>query len=406
MGWMETGVVDQRVRFIAAWQEGSETVSALAARFGVSRKTAHKWIGRYCAEGPAGLYDRSRAPLHQRCRVAEDVARQVIALRRARPAWGPRKLRARLVLDDPEVAWPAASTIGDLLRREGLVRPRKLRRRIVPMEHPFAAVERPNDVWCMDFKGWWKTGDGSRVEPFTVSDALSRYLLVCQAVERPRHAVVWPVLVRAFRRYGLPRAVRSDNGPPFASTSAGGLSRLGVKLIKLGVVPERIAPGKPQQNGRHERLHQTLKREAASPPSASLSGQLARLARFRRSYNHERPHEALGQIPPAQLYAPSPRIWDGRLRSPDYLKADAVRRVRRSGTIKWRGTELFVSEALTGEPVGLFAVDDDIYELRYGPIRLGHIDHEGRLRKLGARQRRRTNPENCNPSDRSEMEPM
>lgn len=374
--------MDQRVRFIAAWTQQQETVTALAARFGISRKTAYKWIGRYQKEGPAGLQERSSAPKRQTRATPAEIADPIIALRRKHPAWGPRKLRAQLELDHPECAWPAASTIGEILKREGLVRSRRPRRRAPPMGDPFVEAIAPNDVWRTDFKGWWRTGDGRRCEPFTLSDAMSRYLFTCKPVARTSFDTVWPFVLDAIRAYGLPKTIRFDNGPPFGATAAGGLSRMGVQLIKMGVLPERIRPGRPQQNGRHERMNLTLKREAATPPSATLAGQKRRLTRFRHIFNHERPHEALGQIPPAKVYTPSPRIWDGKMRSPDYLNADHIRRVRTEGAIRWRGNMLFVSELLKREPVGLFEVGEDEFEVRFGPILLGRIDRKNRMHRI------------------------
>ena len=390
MGWRHTDPMNERVEFISAWLKGDATVTELSVRFDISRKTAYKWIDRYKADGPAGLYDQSRAPRHPAgCTPPELVAR-VVKLRRAHPAWGPRKLKARLEMDHPDVSWPAASTIGDILKRAGLVRPRRFRRRVPPMTTPFARAHAPNDVWCIDFKGWWRTGDGRRCEPLTVSDAMSRYLLLCQPVGRTSYDVVWPLMARAFREHGLPGAIRSDNGPPFGSVGAGGLSRLSVNFVKMGIVPERIAPGKPQQNGRHERLHLTLKREAASPPSRTLRAQAARLARFRKVYNHERPHEALGQIPPAAIYVPSGRTWDGKLRAPDYPGATETRAVRTAGTIKWRGAEPFISEVLTGERVGIFRTGEDQYEVYFGPILLGNIDRNKRMNRIKPSRPRNT----------------
>jgi putative transposase len=235
-------------------------------------------------------------------------------VRQRHPSWGPRKVKAWLEDRDPERTWPAASTIGTLFDRAGLTRPRKRRRRTVPQSTPLAVCREPNDVWCADFKGWFLTGDGTQVEPFTLSDGHSRFLIRCKAVGRADEPHVWPILAAAFCEYGLPRVLRSDNGPPFASLAVAGLSRLAVKLLKAGVLPERIAPGKPQQNGRHERLHLTLKQETAAPPAPSLAAQIARFERFRHLYN-ERPHEALGQVPPARLYEPSPRAFDGVLRA-------------------------------------------------------------------------------------------
>lgn len=382
MGCLETRAVDKRLRFVSAVEVGEETMAALCRRFDLSRKSGYKWLERYRAEGLCGLADRSRAP-HERPRtLALDLAERCVAVRHAHPTWGPVKVRAWLERRAPTMAWPAASTIGALFEREGLTVKRKLRRRCVPSSAPFAACGAANDVWCIDFKGWFLTGDGTHCEPLTLGDAHSRYLLRCQALGRNDSAHVWPVLDAAFREYGLPERLRSDNGPPFASLGAGGLSRLSVQVIKAGVRPERIAPGKPQQNGRLERLHLTLLRDTASPPARSLREQLERFRAFRRLYNEERPHEALGNDTPAEHYSISPRRWDGVLREPDYASAYTVRRVRPNGTIKWRGTELYLNQALAGEPVGLIEADGGRWEVRYGPIALGVIDHRGtRLRR-------------------------
>ena len=220
-------------------------------------------------------------------------------------------------------------------------------------------VARPNDVWCIDFKGWFVTGDGRRCEPLTLCDAHSRYLLRCQSMARLDTDHVWPVLDAAFREFGLPHRLRSDNGAPFASCGAGGLSRLSVKVIKAGVMPERIAPGKPQQNGRLEQLHLTLLQDIASPPARSLREQLARLRSFQRLYNEERPHQALGNDTPAAHYTASPRRFDGVLREPNYSADHEVRYVRHNGEIRWHGGTVYISEALVGEPVGLIENDDD-----------------------------------------------
>jgi transposase InsO family protein len=374
-------MVDERMRLVLAVEAQEEPMAALCRRFGISRRVGYKWLERYRQAGVAGLADRSRAPLNQPQAVAAAIAERCLAVRRAHPTWGPVKVRAWLRRREPTLAWPAASTIGTLFDREGLTVKRRRRRRCPPRTQPFAACGAANDVWCIDFKGWFLTGDGTHCEPLTLSDAYSRYLLRCQAVGRTDTAHVWPILEAAFREYGLPLALRSDNGPPFASTGAGGLSRLAVNVLKAGVVPERIAPGKPQQNSRHERLHLTLKQDTASPPAPSLRRQLERFHVFQRSDNEERPHEALADTPPADHYTPSPRAWDGVLRQPDYPDDDAVRRVRHNGEIRWRGHTVYVNQALAGEPVGL-SQSDDGWTVRYGPIELGLIDHRGdRLRR-------------------------
>jgi putative transposase len=370
--------MDERCVFIVEYRKAALSVAELCRRFGISRKTGYKWIGRYEDEGFVGLSERSHAAHSCAHRLEAAVAQRILQVRRRYPTWGPRKVRAFLINGQADEAWPAASTIGELFTAEGLTIPRKKRRR-VPASAPFGECRQANDVWCADFKGWFRTADGERCDPFTLSDAHSRYLLRCQAVDRTDTVSVWPILDAAFREYGLPSRLRSDNGPPFASCAAGGLSKLAVKLIKAGVTPERIEPGKPQQNGRHERMHLTLKRETAMPPASNRRSQQRVFDKFRRIYNEERPHEALGQTPPLRHYAPSPRRYTGRLREPEYPDDFEVRRVRMNGQIKWRGSLLFLSEALIGEPVGCEEHDDGTWRVHYGPIALGLVDHRGRL---------------------------
>jgi transposase InsO family protein len=313
--------------------------------------------------------------------VPDEIAAAVLSVRHRHKTWGPRKVRAWLVARQPGVCWPASSTIGVLFDRAGLTVPRRLRRRVPPRTAPLAHCTSPNEVWTVDFKGWFKTGDGARCDPLTLQDADSRYFLRCRGLERLDCAHVWPQLEVAFRAYGLPDALRSDNGAPFASQAIGGLSRLGVKLIKAGVRPERIAPGKPQQNGRHERLHLTLKQETARPPAASLRAQQRRFDRFQRIYNEERPHEALGDKTPASVYRPSPRAYRGRLQAPHYPDGHQVRRVRSNGDIKWRGRTIFISGVLAGEPLGLEERNNGQWAVAFGPLELGILDHKGRFHK-------------------------
>jgi putative transposase len=331
MGWMETCAVDERMRFVMMVERQEETFAAVCRRFGVSRRTGYKWFARHQALGVEGLVDRSRAPLNHPQTVSAAIAERCLMTRRKHPTWGPVKVRAWLERHAPSIAWPAASTIGELFDREGLTVKRRLRRRGPPSSAPFAHCSGANDVWCIDFKGWFLTGDGTHCEPLTLSDAHSRYLLRCQALSRTDDDHVWPVVDAAFREFGLPKALRSDNGPPFASRGVGGLSKLSVKVIKAGVMPERIAPGKPQQNGRLERLHLTLLQDTAKPPARSLRQQLERFKDFQRVYNEERPHQALGNDTPAEHYSVAPRAWDGILREPEYSSEAAVRRVRHNG---------------------------------------------------------------------------
>ena len=281
----------------------------------------------------------------------------------------------------PEAGAPARSTIGDWLRKEGLTQARRPQRRCPPFSSQFQSVDAPNDVWCADFKGWFATGDKTRCDPATISDASSRYLLRLQAVARPDGAHVRPEFEAAFCEYGRPLSIRSDNGPPFASVGAGGLSQLSVWWIKLGIRPERIEPGKPQQNGRLERLHRTLKAETAAPPAATLAEQQRRFDEFRAVYNNERPHEALDFATPASLYRASERSYPCALREPDYPDDAAVRRVRSNGVIKWAGDLVFISEALIGEPVAVEETEEGEWLVHYAHVELGFIDKSGRLRR-------------------------
>jgi transposase InsO family protein len=293
------------------------------------------------------------------------------------------------------MAWPAASTIGELLRREGLSEPRRQRRRAMPRQQPFLDVQAANDVWCADFKGWFRTADGARCDPLTITDAHSRFLLDCQIVP-PTGEGVEPRFMRAFREHGLPLAIRTDNGPPFASTGAGGLSRLSVGWLKLGIKLERIDPGQPQQNGRHERMHRTLKAETSRPPAPNLRQQQRRFDRFRQDYNQERPHEALGQTPPAQQYHASPRPYPEHIPEPWYDADHAVRQVRSTGEVKWGGDYIFISETLVGEPVGIAETEQGDWLVRFMDVELGIIDRQTKkLRRFSAPRpgRAKTKPE-------------
>ncbi len=248
------------------------------------------------------------------------------------------------------------------------------RRRTAPWSEPFVQAEHPNDLWCIDLKGWFRMGNGVRVDPLTVEDASSRYLLACHGLRQPRGSQARPVLERAFREYGLPRAIRTDNGSPFASVGLGGLSSLAVWWVKLGILPERIEPGHPEQNGRLERLHRTLKAETANPPQSTWRRQQQAFQVFRSCYNEERPHEALGQQPPARQYQPSAHPYPKRVHSPEYESGMTVRRVWTNGEIKWQGQMVYLSEALCGEPVGLTPQDDRYWTIRFGPLQIGLLD--------------------------------
>jgi putative transposase len=386
VAWKETCVMDERMRFIGDWLSRELSMAELCRRYGVSRKTGYKYVARYLADGPAGLEDRSRAPHHHPHAIDEEREAAIRTLRAKYPTWGAKKLKTWLEEHRGEQAWPALSTITEILDRHGLLRRRKQRRRGGWQTSLLTAAESANQVWGMDFKGWWLTKDGWRCLPFTLSDIKSRYLFRVQAVDKPDGHHIWSILDATFREVGLPEVIRSDNGPPFATTGAIGLSWLSVQLIKAGVRPERIKPGKPQQNGRHERMHRTLKQETTNPQAANRREQQRRFDEFRRIFNEERPHEALGLETPAMHYQPSSRRYSGRLREPDYPDDHQIRRVRSNGEIKWLGGKVFLSDALIGEPVGIVETGDGFHTIHYGPICLGCLNPNGAWRPGSAEQ--------------------
>jgi transposase InsO family protein len=375
MPWKEICAVDERVRFIAAVKEDPRgNFRRLCERFGISRAKGYKWLARYNELGPAGLEDRKPVPLACRHRTADAVVDRILALRKKHPFDGPKKLRAMLLADaGNEFAVPAASTIGDILGRHGLVRPRRSRLRVPPSTNPLEHAALPNDVWCTDFKGHFAVGDGMRCYPLTITDAATRYLVKCEALLQPRSLPVREQFELAFREFGVPSAMRSDNGPPFASKAIGGLSGLSVWWIQLGIVPERIEPGQPQQNGRHERFHRTLKEQTATPPKATIPDQQRAFDLFRADYNERRPHEALGQTPPAKHYEPSVRPMPDSPRLPEYGDDASVRWVSEGGMISWKGTPLYLAELLANQPVGIRQIAEDEWDLHYGPILLGYL---------------------------------
>lgn len=378
MAWKETHVEEERMKFIAAClsETAAWTMTELCEAFSVSRKTGYKWLRRYRASGLEGLRDQSRAPIHHPNAVAPAIMRRLVAERRRYRCWGPRKIVAVLRREEPQVDWPAVSTVGEILKRQGLVRRRRRRRRGVVVAAPLTRVvpAAPNELWCADYKGWFRLGDGRRCDPLTITDAYSRFLLRCRAVPRLDERGARPIFESAFREYGLPTALRTDNGTPFASAGLGGLTRLAVWWVKLGIRLERIEPGKPQQNGRHERMHATLKQETACPPRGNASAQQRAFERFRQRYNFERPHEALDDRVPGQSYWASPRRYPRRVPEVEYPAHFEIRTVRTSGEIKWRGELRYVSEALVGEPVGLEPTGTRHWRLYFGSVLLALLD--------------------------------
>ncbi len=378
MPWHQTHPVNERVKFVAAAQSGRTTMTELCEQFGVSRKTGYKLLQRYESHGIDGLRDRSRAPSTHPNQLSPQVEGAILRARKAHPTWGSKKLLVVLAEQWSADELPARSTVDAVLKRAGVVVPRRARVRRQPSTAPRVKALEPNDVWSIDYKGWFRVGDGTRCDPPTVNDGFSRMSLECRALVAPKLEDVRQRLEALFWKQGLPKFILSDNGPPFASQGFGRLSRLGVWLLRLGVQPVFIEPGRPDQNGRHERFHETLKAETAAPPRASIRAQQAAFEAFRLEYNTERPHEALGMRKPAEFYRPSTRKMPLRLPEHEYASGLEARRVRRDGSIKWAGGFVFVGEAMAHEVVGMEQIQDGRWLVHLGPMRLGVLHERSR----------------------------
>jgi transposase InsO family protein len=376
MPFRETGRMEERIRMFLDYESGNWSVSELCRRYGVCRDTFYEWRKRKQSGDPDWFEDRSHAPLQ--CWQTTDgaIAEKVIAARRRFPYMGPRKILAVLERQAPEIAWPAASTIGDILKRAGLVTPVKRRRRPLGQWRPCTRATKANDEWSTDFKGWFRTRDQQRIDPLTVTDNHTRFLIELRIVA-PTVEGVRPCFERAFREYGLPLAIRCDNGSPFGSRGAGGLTKLSAWWLKLGIAPHFIHPASPQENGRHERMHRTLKDQTSKPPAANGAQQQARFDVFRRHYNEERPHEVHDQRPPVEAYTPSQRAMPDREEDPWYDADHQVRRVRKTGEIRWKNEFVFISEALAGEPVGIAELETGDHVVRFCDLDIGLIDRRG-----------------------------
>ena len=376
MPWKETCAMDQKVRMIGDFLKDEHTISELGEHYQVSRKTIYKWISRYKVGGIEALEESSRAPHRHPNATPPEITCQLINNKLRHVDWGPKKVVSVLRQHYPESRWPAASTAQNILRKEGLVKPRQTRRHTPPFSRPFQECLKPNDSWSIDYKGQFRTGDGKLCYPLTISDNYSRYLLSCRGLRHPSYEDTRPYLERTFREYGLPLAIKSDNGSPFASTGIGGLSRLSAWLIRLQVVPERIALSHPEQNGRHERMHRTLKEAACKPPKYCLADQQLAFNHFRAEYNEERPHEAIGMKTPASLYAPSRRLFPEKLVPLEYDSFLTVRRVMNSGCIKWKGEFIYISQALAGQQLGLKQIGENTWQLWFSFYPLGILEEK------------------------------
>jgi len=392
MPWKETCAMFERCQFVIEVQKGEESFAVLCRRYGITRKIGYKWMVRFEEHGLEGLADQSRAPRHHPNAVSAELEERVVELRERHPRYGPRKLRVLLQREYPSASLPCASTISKILGERGLIPDRRRTRRTPLYAAPFAPCAHPNDTWCIDFKGWFHTGNGRRCYPLTITDQFSRFLLRCQALPGQQEVHVRFHMEWLFRQYGLPDVIRSDNGTPFASRALGALSTLSVWWMKLGIRPERSRPATPSDNGRHERMHLTLKQHTAMPPQASLRQQQMAFERFQEEYNYERPHEALHMSTPAEYYAPSLRPYPDRIPEPQYPNAFPVRRVEKSGQIRFQGKHYFLTRVLAGETVGLEPDDADErwWGIHFGPDHIGWL-YLPKPHALDLKQRRGTN---------------
>ena len=386
MPWKETDAVKQRVKFLLEWEarwyagDGRTNFAALCREFGVSRQVGYDLVARYrkARRDVSVAAERSRRPHTSPTKVALELEDFIVSARKQHPTWGPKKLRAWILHHHPELPLPAPSTFGDILRRRGMTQGqlRKPRSKETARQ-PFASVTGPNATWCVDFKGHFATGDGRRCYPLTIIDAHSRFLIRCEGVPDPDGSAVMRIFDSAFQEFGLPAAIRSDNGPPFASVGAGGLTMLSVWWIQLGIQVERITPGKPQENGRQERFHRTLKAETARPPRADLRCQQRAFDAFRGEYNNERPHEALGQKTPSTAFAHSPRRYPRSLKRFDVAPWNRRAPLDKLGRISWDGKLIFISTALALEDVELRYDGDEAWDVVFGALSIGVLT-EGR----------------------------
>lgn len=390
MPWRERTAMDERLRFVQDVHRPGWSIAELCRRYGVSRKTGYKWLEAYARGGPAALSDGSHRARTCPHATPDPVVRLILQLQR-RYTWGARKVRRLLQDRVPADQVPTKTTVHRILERYGRVQPRRRARRRFHAGPPGTPMDQPNAVWTVDFKGQFRTGDGVYCYPLTVQDGASRFLLGCRGLLHPTTAASWPVFVALFRRYGLPERIRSDNGQPFASNALGRLSTLSVWWVRLGIRPELIEPAHPEQNGRHERMHRTLKAATTRPPAANLATQQRCFDRFRVRYNTERPHEALGDATPASCYQPAPRPYAGTPAPLDYPGHYERRRVSRNGGIRWVNRWVNVSALLAELDVGFEAIDDDLWNVYFGPVWLGRF-HEvvGRIVDTLGRPARRS----------------
>lgn len=374
MPWKMEKPMDQKVKMLSEWLEGNCQITELAKKYGISRKTAYKLLRRYSEEGIQGLEEKSRAA-HTHPNITEpQIIDRIIEYKVKHTTWGPRKIIDCLERTYPDVNWPAASTAGEWLKKNDLVRNRKRRKHVQLYQDHFIDCTGPNDVWSADYKGQFHMRDQKVCYPLTVTDNYSRYILACDGLEGPRYHETQECFKRIFRDYGLPLSIRTDNGVPFAGTGIGGLSRLSIWWIKLGIIPERITPGEPQENGRHERMHRSLKEATVNPAGRNFKEQQKKFDFFRIEFNTERPHEGIGMKRPVELYKRSFRAFPDKIKPVEYSDSMAVRSIKQSGEIQFANKLYFISELLYGDRVGLKEINDGLWQIYFGLHKLGCID--------------------------------
>ena len=387
MKWRSLTVEEGRARFVLEAQHSFRSHAELCRKYEISRPTGYKWLRRYEEGGLEGLKDRSHRPHSCPHRASEEVVKRILELRRR--DWGSRKIERRL-LDEGFTAPPSRKTIDRILHKHGMIEPKKPRRRRSHPGTPIGSMDHPNETWTTDFKGEFRLKDGSLCYPLTVADGCTRFLIECYGLQRLEIEATMRRFKRIFREYGLPDRIRTDNGHPFASVAIGRLSQLSVFWVQLGITPELIRPGKPQENGRHERMHRTLKARTATPPRSSLRAQQRCFDDFRRIFNHERPHEAPDLDTPASRYAASRRPYPTHLEPITYSDRFEVRRVSKDSTIRWNSWKVFVSHLLAKLQVRLEEVGEGVWSVFFGPIHLGWLDEvDYRIMDVQGRKRRR-----------------
>lgn len=374
MPWKTEGPMEEKMRLMVEWESGIYSKSDLSRKYGISRRSVYKWLNRYEETGVDGLRELSRAPKSHPNQTPKDIVALLIEEKNRNRKRGPKKVLKQLERKYPGQVFPAASTIGDWFEKNGLVSKRKKRKRVPPYTEPFSECLEANEVWSADYKGQFYMRNNKVCYPLTISDNYSRYLLKCRGLQGPRYRETRYEFQIAFREYGLPDAILTDNGTPFAGRCVGGLSQLAIWWIRLGIIPERIDKGCPQQNGRHERMHRTLKYEILDEPAANMAQQQKVFDKFRMDYNDYRPHESLGQDVPCNHYKKSKRVYVDKPPVPEYDYGFLVRHVRSSGDIKVNGNAYFLTELLVGQPIGLKEVEDGKLKVYYSFYPIGIID--------------------------------